>query len=98
MEPGNDGAVVEEAGRKPAAGEPPTVGNSNSNLRYRREQDERTRMSPTGTLDASDPQVILDYVLFANPGITLCFFFVFLRRGRVGCGRILKAYCPSRVP
>lgn len=61
MEPGNDGtAAVEEAGGNkptPGAGEPQAVGNSNSNLPFRRELDDRPRVSPTETLDASDPQV-----------------------------------------
>lgn len=66
MEPdNNDGTAAAKAGDgiKPAqpAREPPAVGSSSNgnNLRYRRDQDERTRVSPTGTLDASDPQVSL---------------------------------------
>eukprot|EP00903_Cladosiphon_okamuranus_P005849 g5788.t2 len=67
MEPGSDGAAVREMGGSkwtptgegshPVAG---GAGSSNGNLRYRREQDDRTRVSPTGTLDASDPQIKQD--------------------------------------
>eukprot|EP00752_Nemacystus_decipiens_P018196 g16325.t1 len=66
MDPGNDVAMAKETGgtkpppREPF--EPSAVGStsSNGNLRYRREQDGRARVSPTGTLDASDPQIKQD--------------------------------------
>lgn len=72
MDTGNDGVAALETGGKPRpAGEPPAVG-SNGNLRYRRDQDDRARVSPTGTLDASDPQVLLCvegvYLLHSCPG------------------------------